>query len=218
MEVHLAGSGAVPHVQFCPEDFEPPIPEPCPALNFDETSLISSGTYQLHNHPDGNVRPPLYGLRLDGLETGVSSDIYTFDFDHADSNMKMSFDFPNRKIRIYGKAVGGLNEGNAYAESYPRLYTITFTYHLVHIDTNHIIAEYRAEDYGQIIDGETPPLIVNNLKPSLMDGSFFKIARNHRGVSTFSGWGWLDHSGRSHIAASDWLFTIGECINGDFSV
>ena len=37
--------------------------------------------YNLHNSPDGGAQPPLYGFRLDGLFTGYSSDIFTFDFD-----------------------------------------------------------------------------------------------------------------------------------------
>lgn len=84
--------------------------------------ILGNGTYFLHNHPDGAVRPPLYGLRLDNLGT-VDGD-YTFDFDYTDmsgrsSDMRMALNLDadgiGGTIRIFGEMYGGLNSGSAYA-------------------------------------------------------------------------------------------------------
>ena len=58
------------------------------------------GTYAINNHPDGSAASPFYGLRLDGL--GGGSDIWTFDFDHTDSAMFMTFSAT--ELRIFGSS------------------------------------------------------------------------------------------------------------------
>ena len=85
------------------------------------------GTYRLHSHPDGGARPPLYGLRLDGLDGDASVDnygnargsIFTFDFDHVDelgrqAMMLMTVDQGGGEIHIRGTMYGGRNEGDGY--------------------------------------------------------------------------------------------------------
>ncbi|MGK7897958.1 MAG: Ig-like domain-containing protein, partial [Xenococcus sp. (in: cyanobacteria)] len=67
-------------------------------------------TYQLHNHPDGNAASPFYGLRLDGLLTGNADDIVTFDFENAQSDMRIAIQ--NNQIRIFGVAYGGADIGD----------------------------------------------------------------------------------------------------------
>ena len=45
------------------------------------TTPARAVTFELKNHPDGGARPPLYGMRLDGLITGTSSEVWTFSFE-----------------------------------------------------------------------------------------------------------------------------------------
>ncbi len=77
------------------------------ALTSMNASAITTGTYNLHNHPNGNAAEPYYGLRLDGLLSVPS--IYTFDFDHALSSMQLTWD--GTKIVIDGSAFGGEDSG-----------------------------------------------------------------------------------------------------------
>jgi len=78
-------------------------------------SMIMS--YSLYNHPDGGARPPLYGLRLDGLFSGNSSDIYTFEFENAGaSTVTMDVDDDASSVRISGTIFGGKNAASGYAD------------------------------------------------------------------------------------------------------
>ncbi|NOT01911.1 MAG: hypothetical protein HOP29_14955 [Phycisphaerales bacterium] len=92
------------------------------AVGVQADPILGNDTYFLHNHPDGSVRPPLYGLRLDNLGT-VAGD-YTFDFDYSDgagrsSDMRLDLnldaDGTGGTIRIFGEVYGGLNSGMGYA-------------------------------------------------------------------------------------------------------
>ncbi len=85
--------------------------------------ILGNGAYRLFNHPDGGARPPLYGLRLDGLD-GVEDHIFTFDFNYVDATGRQAGvlmtldtddDGEGGRIQISGTVFGGLNEGNAYA-------------------------------------------------------------------------------------------------------
>ena len=55
--------------------------------------LADTYLYNLNNHPDGNAADPEYGFRLDELKD-ISSDhdIWTFDFNHAESSMFLEYD------------------------------------------------------------------------------------------------------------------------------
>lgn len=182
-------------------------------------AVISTGTYQLHNHPDGNARPPQYGLRLDELFNVTGNhDIFTFDFDHANSNMRL--DYNGSSIRIYGQSWGGRDTGSGYANDvYRGVYGIDFTYTLGVTpnfggDDDLGVVPPSMRNFGTI----TAPVIVGSGPITLADkdagGYSFRFGDEnndlgHRGFAGISGWGWLIHHfpNQPHISDSDWLFT-----------
>ncbi len=94
-----------------------------------QAAIINYGTYQLHNHPDGNQRPPFYGLRLDELYNATGGhDVFTWDFDHDDgvnqSAMFLTYEPTMRgeRIRIFGTSWGGRDGGVAYDGVYDGLW------------------------------------------------------------------------------------------------
>ncbi len=108
-----------------------------------QAATLDNGLYILNNHPDGNQRPPSYGLRLDGLIGNPNSDTFTFDFDHPDSGMSMiisdAVDAGNKNIRIFGFTYGGLDrnsngnfgtdtDNNGYSDSVQGTWFVDFTY------------------------------------------------------------------------------------------
>ena len=55
-------------------------------------SPIDSGlTYRVLNHPDGNIAPPVYALRLDGLD-GSSDHNFTFDTESNGAFLTIAYD------------------------------------------------------------------------------------------------------------------------------
>lgn len=107
--------------------------------------LITVPTYAINfttpilNHPDGNVSPPPYGLRLDDLFTQTPSSgslpggvggITTFSFapgDGANMNMEVSMSGSDLEINISGTAKGGVAVGGSYGYG-EGLFAIDFTY------------------------------------------------------------------------------------------
>ncbi len=173
----------------------------------------STVLYQLENHPDGSATPPSYGLRLDELYDVTSGhDIFTFDFEDAQSNMLMAFS--SDTIRIYGTVYGGRDTGSGYANDGDLgLYTVDFTYSIgVQLDANDddtiVLADM--QNTGSIITprGDVIDLIDKS------DGNYsFRLGdedndNGHRGFDGISGWGWLNHGGGPHVTASDWVFTV----------
>lgn len=189
------------------------------------SALLSDGLYKLNNHPDGGAQPPLYGLRLDGLDGGGGSRIFTFDFEDARSAMYMDLDTANSSIRIYGQVWGGRDIGMTYDPTMSGLWDVDFTY-TMNIGTGNFDNDSRDEVYVN----PDSPLNAGSITPLFTAGTFttgnailltdkdngkfaFQIDTNHRGAgNTYSGWGWMNHEVGgldNHIAASDWLFTVG---------
>lgn len=181
-----------------------------------QAALVVSGTYQLHNHPDGSVRPPLYGLRLDELYNVTSgNDVFTFDFDHAQSDMKLDYDFDAQSIHIHGQAWGGRDIGSAYAnDQYLGVYAISFTYSVgvgqVPGDDDLWVTGDSGKNTGMI----TSPLGHSFALADKSDGNYtFRFGdedhdNGHRGYAGISGWGWLTiNGGHAPQGADDWLFT-----------
>ena len=189
--------------------------------------VITPGLYRLHNHPDGNLRPPYYGLRLDELydiTPGGNNDDYTFDFDFAgDSSFPASamyMDYNGYTIHIYGTTYGGRDIGGSYANDiYRGMYTVNFTYALgvqmVPGDDDLMVEPPSyALNTGTIITplGHTIALRDGHYDdPTQLDFRLGDESNDlgHRGYAGISGWGWLFHGpeGSPYHADSDWLFT-----------
>ena len=188
------------------------------------SAFASTFVYSLSNHPDGNQRPPQYGLRLDELFDLNSTvhDVFTFDFDNAASSMQLVYDDVAGTINISGTAFGGLDQGSDYDPSASGLWDIDFTFrtNIVAVPGNLTVTAENAANNGTI----TPQFAIGgnaaNTPIALVDedggkGFSFQFDNgDHRlgGTSLagdpniFVGWGWLNHSGMPHVAASDWLF------------
>ncbi len=183
--------------------------------------VLADGLYQLQNHRDGALRPPLYGLRLDGLDGNVGND-YTFDFDAPGADMRMDLDVAGGTIRIFGTAFGGLDVGPGFdnpANGRVGLWRIDFTYNVgvTALPSGEIVAgPMSAQNSGFI-----QPLFAGagnfagNPQIALTDyngnaaGRTFHLNTGHRGNPGVSGWGWLNHGTfQQHIYASDWLFEV----------
>ena len=165
---------------------------------------LDPGLYQLKNHINGNARPPAYGLRLDGLETGDSHDIYTFDFEAPGATMVM--DYRVTTAHIFGTAFGGLNQGNDYANA--SFWKVDFIYEMSPTPNSdgYLFSINDPGNVGTIsTGGETFGLSAYGGPPA------FFIGEGHRtSPDIISGWGWLNHSGsRRHVYSSDWLFEVG---------
>ena len=174
--------------------------------------MISSGVYQLHNHPDGNAQPPQYGLRLDELYNATSGhDIYTFDFSALASNVQMTVTATT--IRIYGQAYGGRDVGGSYAADIDAgVYSFDFLYSfgvqpVPGDDDVYVLADGQNSGWISTPRGDVISLVDKS------DGNYsFRLGdenndAGHRGFSGISGWGWLTHGTRAHVDSSDWLFT-----------
>ncbi len=102
------------------------------ASSFAGAGTIPYGTYRLANHPDGNIAPPPYGLRLDGLYNATAqTDRFTFDFNHAMSDMVINIAQVglNDVITISGDSWGGRDIGGSHANDvYLGVYQIYFQY------------------------------------------------------------------------------------------
>lgn len=189
---------------------------------------VSTGLYFLNNHPDGAASPPPYGLRLDGLLTGDTNEIYTFDFDAPESSMFMSYD--GAEIRIFGSALGGQDAGAAgYVGGTVDVWDLDFSYSvgLSQPGTDGGLADVFVfadnQNFGTLIGTgtltsslgsfELEDQSVNGLPSALAFQLGDENGAGHRGFAGISGWGWLNHGTDciagdcTHIYDGDWLFT-----------
>lgn len=181
---------------------------------------ITGGTYTLDNHPDGVASTPFYGLRLDGLLTGNSDDIYTFNFSEGGASMSLNYDDVNQTIQISGTAYGGLDQGSTYDQ--PEQFAIDFTYRNVQQvagdDDLWVDASQAGNSTGTITRQSTGDIF--NLTDFAGANAFsFRLGDGddnlgHRGHAGISGWGWVNHAPapadpgyKPHLYSSDWLFT-----------
>ncbi len=172
---------------------------------------LQAGIYDLSNHPSGALQPPPYGLRLDELfDVTPGVDSFVFDFDHASSNMVLTYNGSDR-IRILGQAFGGRDIGGDFAaEASTGVYTIDFVYDvgvgLVPGDDDLWAQTGSGSNFGSI----SGPGGTVNLTDMVLNGFTFRFGdetnnNGHRGFDGISGWGWLDFDG--HEGAADWIFT-----------
>jgi hypothetical protein len=196
-------------------------------------AVIAPGTYRLNNHPDGGARPPLYGLRLDELFNVTGGhDVFTFDFDDSRSDMRLDYD--GTSIHIYGDVFGGWDTGTTYDSTYSGLWAVAFTYEphadqagpaQIAGDDDLFVDEATTGNLGyntgtiqQIEDGSGNVSVGSLIGLQDYAGDFgytFRLGdedddAGHRGFDGISGWGWMNHGGRGHVGASDWLFTVNQ--------
>lgn len=184
-----------------------------------QAATIVPGLYRLHNHPDGNQRPPLYGARFDELYNATGGhDVFTLDFDNIQSAAYMTVNAALTQVRIFGQALGGRDTGTAYAvDQYLGVYTFDFTYNLgvglVPGDDDLWVTGPDMVNVGFI----TTPLGDTIGLTDKSNGSYaFRLGDEnndlgHRGFNGISGWGWMNYvtpnGVRPHVNATDWLFT-----------
>lgn len=86
-------------------------------------------TFVCHDHPEGAIAPPTYGLRIDDL---LGEGQYTFSFDYSDgvedALVTLTYDEASATIRIAGRAFGGLVDGDGWSASTCGWIDIDFTY------------------------------------------------------------------------------------------
>ena len=209
------------------------------------TLPLASGTYRLLNHHDGGAANPLYGLRLDELYdvnpggdpfqkshlSNPNHDIFTLDFGHNTSDMRLNYNSATGTIHIFGQAFGGHDVGNDYG-ALKGLFEIDFTYQGA--------VEATPDDDLIVNKGTNDPTEnsnagVGSIRP-LFDLAGFGFSNDSIGLVaysgthdyyfrlgdedddlghrpapyTVSGWGWLNHNDQPHVYYSDWLFTVGE--------
>ncbi|MEZ6241886.1 MAG: hypothetical protein R3B57_02485 [Phycisphaerales bacterium] len=81
--------------------------------------------FQMHDHPDGDVNPPPYGLRVDNLFD--AGRINTFSIDHfGDSIITINDDGGNLSIHMEGTLYGGRDGGEMPVT--PEAYTYAFDF------------------------------------------------------------------------------------------
>lgn len=92
-----------------------------------QAQALGISSYDLQSHEGNNNDPPLYGLalRLD-FTGGPLNQYYTFDFDHASSNMRLDYD--GSSIHIHGTSYGGKDIGSTYGAGTDGLWNIDFLY------------------------------------------------------------------------------------------
>ncbi len=85
--------------------------------------------FTLHDHPDGVINPPMYGLRLDDL---LGSGEWTFSFDFVNGSgsaaMTLVYDNGAGTVHIYGRAYGGQDTGGGWSASSRGWVDIDFWY------------------------------------------------------------------------------------------
>lgn len=180
---------------------------------------IVAGTYQLQNHPDASLDPPPYGARLDELyDVTAGADNFTFDFEHASSNMQLDYNGSN-SIHIYGDAYGGRDIGGDYDMNpvtglpYLGVYSFDFLYNvgvgLVPTDDDVWAMTATNSNFGTV---STPLSDTFNLF-DVADGNYtFRLGDEnddlgHRGFPGISGWGWLGVQFGDNSGTLDWIFT-----------
>jgi hypothetical protein len=181
--------------------------------------ILDPGLYRLHNHTDGDVRPPLYGLRLDELFNPTPDhDLFTFSFDDdgADVLLELGDDM---SIHITGTVFGGLDVGDTYDPALSGLWDINFTYDTSEPadgDDDIVVNPPQDPNTGTItpLFGPDAGIPIDLFDYAGMNTFTFRLGDEdddlgHRGHDGISGWGWLNHGAPDvHVTASDWLFIL----------
>ncbi len=188
----------------------------------------------LHDHPDGSMAPPAYGLRLDGL-FGNNADEFTFSFDQAGTGMTLAYDDTANTLRIQGRAFGGSDIGSGWDTANSGFVDIDFIYQANVATNGSGTWGTDTENLGVVVTEDAQNLTLGagtwtgqsagdvftmvdqdngNFSLKLNNFSDHRLAGHGlTGPDTFVGWGWLNHAEGAgvlptrHVYDSDWLFT-----------
>lgn len=173
--------------------------------------------YALHDHPNGSVSDPTYGLRIDGMLGAVT----TFSFDvFNDMRLVVTEDNGTLNINISGIMWGGVDNGTDWVD--PQAYAVDFTY-VVNVATEAngwiVNGVDNTENSGSIIalDENLDPMDGESLVTMVDadDNAFFFLADGHRIDNDDSSWvgrGWIRTESTDYQPEGfqDWLFTATE--------
>lgn len=186
-----------------------------------QAMALPIGLYVLGNHPDGDAANPLYGFRADGLITGNTADIITFDFESNGAQMFMNYD--GNSVRIFGTAWGGLDTGTKYGGlglNAPRLWTFDFLYDTGLTDLGDGLGAMALMMNHGSVASYLGTWDLWDFHNGGDDGYSFYLGFGHRGAPGLSGWGRVNHCNRDlqgpgadcdeHVESSNWLFTASE--------
>ena len=197
------------------------------AVTIGGTASAGVTMFTLHDHPDGVVNPPSYGLRLDDL---LGAGEYTFSFDHVDgsgsASVTLTYDDVNGNVHIFGRAYGGKDTGGAWGDATTRGWIdIDFTYTTNVTETDncgggvgndiHVVGESVANSGTITLDGWGGNAVFNFTDKADASGCSFIFDNDwdSKGNATiandpsiWSGNGWL-MPGTS--GSRDWIF-VGE--------
>jgi hypothetical protein len=179
---------------------------PLMASQASATPIASGITYQVLDHPDGQLAPPVYALRLDGLD-GDNSHEFTFSAETNGAFLRIRYEAADNTITFAGQVYGGRVNNNAYIA--PQLWDVSFVYGGVNDFGGHLDATP-----GQ--GSGTITAVGNNNVIQLVDkansdGLSFRVNYGHRTENDVAtGYGWLTHDQSKRSPSQDWLFTIGD--------
>lgn len=158
---------------------------------------IVNRTFQLFNHDAGSEAPPDYGLRLDGLLTGDTSDSTTFSFETAVVllNVATNTSTGDITITIQGTVFGGVDGGTEYID--PQNYEISFVY-------TEGVEEFQGgwRVVGQNNSGNTGTL---TLEGSTDDNDLLTITDSDANAFLFTPTGNTDNEGNTIFYGRGWL-------------
>jgi hypothetical protein len=178
--------------------------------------LLMPGTYRLHDHPDGELAPPTYGLRLDELYNVASgTDRFAFSFDHPGADVRLTLTLvsaSNWTISIFGTAFGGRIVNHQFDPANSGFAEIDFTYHMAHFvpgDDDLIVDTPTGANTGTITFRGT----TYGLFDKANDEDYtFRLGnedddQGHREFDGISGWGWVVPTvSGAHVG--DFIFTV----------
>jgi hypothetical protein len=180
------------------------------------TPIDSGTTYQVLDHPDGQLATPYYALRLDGL-SGVASEDFTFSAESGGAFLTILYDATADNLTIEGTVFGGQVMNHAYIE--PQLWDLSFVYSDV-TDLGGALEGVPGSGSGTItalgnmgagVGGFGAGQTIGLVDKANMAGLSFLLEFGHRAPSDkLTGYGWLTHDAiNPRTASQDWLFTVG---------
>lgn len=187
-----------------------------PALPAAASPITPGVTYQILDHPDGGLAPPLYSLRLDGLG-GDACDDYTFSSQTDGALLTLLYDQLAGSLTISGTVYGGKVVDHAYVA--PQLWSLSFTYTSL-FDLGNALEADPGSGSGTItalgnmnmgVGGFGVGQMIGLVDKANMAGLAFRLDFGHRApIDVTTGHGWLTHDALTpRTDYQDWLFTLG---------